>query len=321
MPVTQSASGTPMQFIIYSPPWDENSGGSIALHKLCHLINAAGGRARLYPQQMAFTLHPHNLSEVGRVVREIRGQLEAPGYARSPELNTPTVRPRATARVSDECCVVYAEVVDDNPLRAKNVVRWLLHEPGFHTGRIHYGTGEFYIRYSEDFPDFRLPGSTTSEHFLTVTHAPIRTYLNARGSAQRSGSAYCIRKGKGRPIEHDLTDSILIDDKPHAEVAEIFHRVERFYCYDPNTLYSNLAALCGCDSIVMPPPGMRIEQWRPNPADRAGIAFGMDDLERARGTRGQVLARMLEREDASLDSVRRFIEEVRVHFGFDRPGA
>ena len=306
----------PKKFIIYSPPWDETSGGAVALHKLCHLINVSGtgAGARLYPMQQSFMLHPYNLADLPRMTLEIRTTLATPDYALNPALNTVVIRPGATFKAVEDCCVIYPEVVDGNPLRAKQVVRWLMHEPGFHTGRIHYETGEFYIRYSEDFGDFRLPGSTTSEQFLTVTHTPIETYLGVTGPAVRSGSAYCIRKGKGRAIEHDLSNSVLIDGKSNAEIAEIFHRVQTFYCYDPNTLYSNLAALCGCDSVVIPVPGMTMEQWRPLVADRAGIAYGMGDLERARRTRGEVLARMQERDRDSLDAVKRFLREVSAHF-------
>jgi hypothetical protein len=305
----------PGNFIIYSPPWDETSGGAVALHKLCHLLNEAGATARLYPMQQSFLLHPHNLRDLPRLVNEVRTTLATPDYPVNPALRTPMIQPRELARASPNCCVIYPEVVDGNPLRARHVVRWLLHEPGFHTGRIHYETGEFYIRYSEDFSDFRLPGSTTSEHCLTVTHTPVETYLGVTGPGERSGSAYCIRKGKGRPIEHDLADSILIDGKSNAEIAEIFHRVRTFYSYDPNTLYSNLAALCGCDSIVIPVPGLSIAQWRPLPEDRVGIAYGMEDLERARRTRDQVLGRLQQRDRESLEAVKRFIDEVGAHFG------
>jgi hypothetical protein len=34
----------------------------------------------------------------------------------------------------------FKEQVFGNPLNAKNIVRWMLHTPGFHTGKKYYGS-------------------------------------------------------------------------------------------------------------------------------------------------------------------------------------
>lgn len=305
----------PQKFIVYAPPYDENSGGAIALHKLCHLINVSGGKSVLHPPSPSFILHAYNHHNALKFADAIRRSLAPRPFKRNPMLMSRIVRPEASFRAPADCCVIYPETVLGNPLRARNVVRWLLHNPGFHTAQIHYGRGELYFRYSDVLEDFQLTGSRTSREFLTVTHVPLESYGPADEGAPRSGSAYCIRKGKGRPLVHDTTNSTLIDGKSHREIGEIFRRVEIFYSYDTETAYSSYAALCGCDSVVIPQPGIPIEQWRPTEADRAGIAYGLDDLERARQTRGQVADRLMELERNSLESVRAFMREVKDYFG------
>ncbi len=37
------------KFIIFAPTYDENIGGVILLHKLCHLLNANGIKSFLFP--------------------------------------------------------------------------------------------------------------------------------------------------------------------------------------------------------------------------------------------------------------------------------
>ncbi len=37
------------KFIIFAPTYDENIGGVILLHKLCHLLNAKGIKSFIFP--------------------------------------------------------------------------------------------------------------------------------------------------------------------------------------------------------------------------------------------------------------------------------
>jgi hypothetical protein len=163
-----------------------------------------------------------------------------------------------------------------NPLQAKNIVRWLLHTPGFHTNQTNYGPNELYFRFSVETPYFSHPGSTTSDQFLTVVHFPTEIYNMDVAIQEREGTAYCIRKGKGKEIVHDLSDSICIDGKSHKEIAEIFKRVKTFYCYDTRTAYYYFASLCGCETIVIPDEGVSEEEWLPDPRSRVGMRYGIN---------------------------------------------
>ncbi len=133
-------------------------------------------------------------------------------------------------------------------------------------------------------------------------------------ATERSGSAYAIRKGRGKRIQHDLSDSLLIDGKPHQEVAAIFKRVKTFISYDPYTAYSWFAALCGCDSVVIPDEGVDAESWYPDPEDRYGLAYGFEGIEEAKNTRHLLYKRVLREESNSVANVAAFVSEVDTFF-------
>jgi hypothetical protein len=196
----------------------------------------------------------------------------------NPKFNTPCLDIQSADEIAnnDEYVVIYPEVVMGNPLKAKNIVRWLLHTPGFHTNQTNYGPNELYFRFSVETPYFSHPGSTTSDQFLTVVHFPTEIYNMDGAIQEREGTAHCIRKGKGKEIVHDLSDSICIDGKSHEEIAAIFKRVKTFYCYDTRTAYYYFASLCGCETIVIPDEGVSEEEWLPHPASRVGIRYGVD---------------------------------------------
>jgi hypothetical protein len=312
--------------IIVAPNYDPKSGGAIALHKLCDVINTLGRKAYLCPAFENRFIHvlncdtqlPHLnddlwrlsidqridlqtlpksysknddwITKLKRIKRIIFNQSQLPLLANSevfklktnPNFNTPTLslaEAKALAQQEDTV-VIYAEIMAGNPLGAKNVVRWLLHDPGFHSGHIYYEMGELYFRFNSAVKPFAFPGSTTSEQFLTVVQYPLDLYNldGALPDAERLGTAYCLRKGAHKPITHALTNSVCIDQLPHEEVARIFKRVTHFYCYDTLTAYYHLAAVCGCKVVIIPDEGVAKENWL-TPNARVGIAYGMTDTE------------------------------------------
>lgn len=234
------------------------------------------------------------LTKLKRIKRIILNQAELPLLANSegfelktnPHLNTPTLSlPEAKILAnSEDTVVIYAEIMAGNPLEAKNVVRWLLHNPGFHSGHIYYEPGELYFRFNSAIKPFTFPGSITSEQFLEITHYPLDLYnlSNSLPESQREGTAYCRRKGAHKPIQHNLNNSICIDKLPHEEVAKVFKRVTHFYCYDTLTAYYHLAAICGCKVVLIPDEGVAKENWLTSTA-RLGIAYGIAEINSIEG--------------------------------------
>jgi hypothetical protein len=304
-----------MKFMIFSPTYDNNSGGAIVLHYLCHLLNEMGHQAAIVPLYKTYESDQRFLfrglvKSFGSKLRMLRKS-----FTVCPGLNTP-VDKNPSYPLPNDVVAVYPEAVASNPLGAKNVVRWLLHRPGYHTGKVCYGVNELYFDYNAFSSDFGIPGSKLSKHklFIAKYHDHLYNKKGALPPGSRIGTAYCIRKGQGKKIEHDLQNSILIDGLNHEEISTIFKRVKTFISYDTKTMYSPMALACGAESVVIPDTGVSKEEWEPNAVRSYGIAYGMDDLENARKTIPNALEQLDEFSVSSKQAVAEFTKEVKEYF-------
>jgi hypothetical protein len=276
-----------LKFIIYAPPFDENSGGNLVLHRLCDLLNKQGERSYIWLWGGQPQPHKSGICE---------------------RFNTPFAK---LSDLSDNTIVVYPEVVSGNPLMAKNVVRWLLYKPGFFTGEVNYGKDDFYF-YTERV--FVPNGFNVEEDNILAIRYLFNDIYKQTNFGKRNGSCYILRKGKGRKIIHDLKDSILIDELSHKEIADIFNKVEYCISYDLYTTYSQYAVMCGCKSIVVPENGISKEEWYNGEESRYGIAYGFNDLDYAEKTKDKLILYLKQQEKGSEDYVKKFIEKCKIFY-------
>lgn len=304
------------KYIIFAPSYDKNNGGVIVLHKLCSSLNELGHEAYLYPYFQTYEMNKINyIQAIGEILKTSLRNFLQPSFKTNPIFNTPVYKAKINELPLD-FVVVYPEIVFGNPLNAKNVVRWLLHYPGFFTKKIYYGKGELYFDFNSFPKDFFFKDSKVSEQPLYITSFPFEIY-NLEGALEfhdRKGTAYCLRKGRHQEIIHDLSDSILIDGKNHRDIASIFKQVKTFISYDNHTAYSTFAALCGADSVVILDKRVTKEQVCPAIENRNGIAYGFEEVELARQTRGKLLDYLLQREATSKVQVQNFVSEVEMYF-------
>ena len=134
------------KFLIMAPPYSENDGGGIVLHKLCDELNRLGCDAYLIPMGVNFEFDFNHFS---KSILKIAGGLSR--YFKKLTLNpifkTPVMALADVKKLNlDDWLVVYPETVFGNPVQARHVVRWFLHHPGFHTGKIFFGTNELYCQ-------------------------------------------------------------------------------------------------------------------------------------------------------------------------------
>lgn len=291
------------KFIIWAYSFDDTSGGKIALHLLCRRLIEAGEEAYIWKGGKPALRGRFGLFDVLRAIRYELGRTKW-RYRMGP-FNNPVARRRDL----EGAIVVYPEVVAGNPLSADHVVRWLLHRPGYHNGESVYGEGDLFFHYQDAFTE----GAPGTSRRLTLTWVN-ETYRDL-GFNHRSGSTYLMRKGEGRELVHDLADSVPVDELSHEERLLAFNKAKFAFSYDLYTYYSVYAAICGCVPVIVPQPGVTKEQWLPDAKDRYGLAYGLDNVEWAVGTRDKLLERLQDgrrEEDAKL---RDFVAACRVFWG------
>lgn len=298
-----------MKFVIMSPEYNEKVGGVMVLHKLCHLLNVMGEQAYLHPEIKEFPLTLKN--HVKKIKNTIKVRYRR--YRTNPNFNTPVIR-KLSEQDLQNCFVIYPEGIPGNPLKAHHVVRWFLHHPGYHSGNVNYNSGEIYFSFGPFGTDFKLFGSKTSINKLRVTHMLSEHYYENDTPHSREGTAYCLRKGKNREIMHDLTDSVLIDKLSHAEIGAIFRKVKYFISYDTHTIYTKYAIMCGCTPIVIPEPGVDINDWLPIESSRLGVAYGFEAIEKAKSEREEAMSIIINSDKNSMEGIRTFISEVSSFF-------
>jgi hypothetical protein len=294
-----------INYIVYAFPFNEKAGGTIYSHMLVHTLNQMGEKAALWPARPSLR-YP---SLRNWLMRE--WQFFSKPFFVNPELDTPLA---SRSELGERSVVVYPEITLGNPLRARNVVRWLLFDPRLHT-HYRFGPSEMFFSAGEscDIPD--LTGGAPELHMWTVN----RVYRN-ENRPDRKGVCYLLRKGKNKPRipETEVESAIQVDGLGHAELNEIFNQCDTFYSYDEFSMYSQYAAMCGCTSIVIPGVFSSREEWiRNHKPGRFGIAYGTsaEEIEHSKTSKHKVADWMQQFEDEGVNSVRRFVELTRARFG------
>ncbi|PQJ65360.1 hypothetical protein BTO01_13385 [Vibrio jasicida] len=301
-----------VNFIIYAPSYNENSGGCVVLHRLVHLINEhTDHQAFLHPRVMEKVNLDSPRKILSSFIKATRAKLKK--FHVNPAWNTPVLRDKNLIK-NKSSVVVYSEIAFGNPLNAKNIVRWYLHHPGHIIKDIFYTKGELCFRYHSAISDFTYPESKLSETILKVMYFPTDIYEIDK-EVDRDISTYMVRKGKSKPFIHDPS-FVCVDGLSHIDTAKLLKRSKRFICYDDYTAYSHFAVLSGAESIVVPEDGVSKEAWFPDEVSRYGIAYGTDEseLEWARETVPMLKERIESLNDESTKLVCQFVQETENYF-------
>lgn len=263
---------------------NDKSGGSIVLYLLCHLLNSIG-------ETCYMSGHRTN----------------------SLNLNCPK-KPKGLSLQSKDVIVVYPEVTDGNPLNAKNVVRWILYPIGINGGNTTtHNKDDLIIGWGKECSGGGYV--INEENSIIVKHIMSDIYKNFNLSP-RNKTCYMKRKGHkwGQIFNQHPRDSICIDGKSHKEISKIFNDCHTFYCYDPHTYYSTYGSMCGCNSIVIPPKNLTREDWKNSVEDTYGIAYGIDDLERAKKTLPLMLKYIKAQQTSNIQNTKKFIQLCESYF-------
>ena len=220
-----------MRYVIQGRLYASYSGGHIALHKLCHMLNEKGCEA--------FLSEP---------------------VPTNPEWNTPIL----DTLNRDTDIVIYPEDPKDlgNPLNAKNVVRWILY---FLEEDVTYQPSDMIFYYLEDFFRYNKKGSSliripsrdneSCDNLLYCIESQKDIFTNL--NFKRYPEAVIMYKanlkgGKCKPEHRGLPNMPPFQSQEY--YLQFFNHFETIYCYDNATYYSVIAAMCGCKVVMIDEP-------------------------------------------------------------------
>jgi hypothetical protein len=187
--------------------------------------------------------------------------------------------------------VVYPETISGNPMHAPVVARYLLNMPGLLGGESAYAPDELVFPYSEALA--QAADQKQNVLFLPITDT--RIFHPPDPGAVRHGSCYYAMKYKQHhpgAFTPPAPDSVEITfAQSHQELAEIFRRVEKMYCYEATSTALD-AALCGCPIISLPNEHLTTA-IASGEMGTAGHAWGNtpEEVARAKATVGLVFER------------------------------
>lgn len=306
------------KFIVSSPSWFPSSGGITILHKLVHTLNELGYDAYLAPSgPSGLGWHPGHIP------------FESPARYDQVKLITQEVYENL-----QDAIVVYPETWYGNYLNAPNVVRWIMGpvNPRY-TGQgnlygIFYDAwkeSELWFWYSDLYKTDAFSANERKDvgNDLYVPEFFRDIFYDTHG--ERDLDCWTLRKATDRvdPRDyiHKATDLFLGDidkslpnpdyDFPgnYDRLAELFNRTNRFYSYDAYTFVSVQAIMCGADSIVYPMKGLDRASYMNGSELHRYIAYGLDDLDRAKSVRNEFNDHITEVENRSLEQIHTFVQK------------
>jgi len=314
--------------IIIIRPWG-HAGGQMVLSELCVLLRKKGYNAKLLyiyieperdttPEEFWAKWKDLNRKNIiSRIMLFFFGWLKNNPRIKEYEdvlsKEVPATRFKMTRRIDDDAIVIYPEHCFGNILGARNVVRWLMYHP-FKDASSTWGSDDLVVAYRDVFND---PERNPKGYILNV-HCFDRQLYRRYNFGARSGNCYFVRKGRDRADLPKSFDGPVLDKLPEKEKVRILNQCERCYSYDLQTFYSSIAAICGCESIVVMEHGKTKYDYY-SEADlkvNFGVAFGDTPEERAhaKATLPQ-LEEKLNFDKANEENVNRFIKIMTERFG------
>ena len=276
-----------VDFLIWAPGYTESSGGIIALHKLADLIAKQGENAYICTTE---TFEGSS----AKIVNE-----ENP-------LNGITQETTMT---------VYPEIINGNPFGTRFVTRWLLNTPGVCGGDGIYEENDLIYKWVEYY---KAPDESKVKGELRTFNLKLDKFVNR--NEPRSGECFLVKKGRNKILDKHKPDSINIDSFISDEyLIDLFNQKEYFISYDSMTFYLQQAVLCGCIPVVIPDEGVSREEYlEKSLANRYGIAYGFDDIERAKETSHLLKDYLISLEEESIELVKNYINDCYAHMGLIR---
>ncbi len=286
-----------LTFIIESPAYDKKFGGLCALHYLADRLIHFGvsevyltteilnprWKAKTINLDHPFFLESSFLDRFHETLSVLKRYVFFNTFKRKLTRLQRRIFPKLLWKHFDinQTVVIYPEVTIGNPLKAKNVVRWIMNTPGLSGGDGIFEMSDHIFQYHPWYPvneKYKVQGTLTA---IDLEYE-LKTYQN-KNLPTRKGGAYLIRKGRSKKHDQHPKDFLyadpLLEKMTNEEAADFFNQIEVLISYDDMTWISVQAALCGCKSIIIPGEGDRCEENLKRVNRIKGVAYGFDDEE------------------------------------------
>lgn len=291
-----------LTYIIESPPYDKNVGGFCALHYLADRLTYLGAKEvyittdKLNPRwhgkgisrDKPFFLGADCLGRLYLMLGHLKRYVIFNTFKRKLNRLQNQLFPKLLWKHFDidRTVVICGEALRGVPFGAKHVVRWIMNTPGVCGGDGQYGLTDHIFQYH---PWFEVDRRYEVKGLLTAIDLEyqLKTYQN-KNLPNRKGGAYLVRKGRDKLHNQHPANFVhadpLLEKMSDEEAAQFFNGIETFISYDDMTFISVQAALCGCNSIIIPGEGDRSEENLKKVNRIKGVAYGFDDQEWVHGT-------------------------------------
>ena len=276
-----------INFLIWAPEYTDTSGGIIALHKLADLIANQGENAYICTSK----------TFEGSSAKVVNESNPAVGITQE---NTMTV---------------YPEIINGNPFGTKFVTRWLLNTPGVCGGNGIYEETDLVYKWADYYS---APDESKVRGEIRAFNLKLDKFINRE--EPRSGECFLVKKGRNKVLDKHKIDSINIDNFISDDyLIDLFNQKEYFVSYDSMTFHLQQSALCGCIPIIIPDEGVSREEYMERSViNKFGIAYGFDDIERAKETSHLLKDYLLSLEEESIELVKNYINDCYSHMGLIR---
>ncbi len=259
------------------------------MHCLCHALNLAGEEAYVISEGISEKLRTPHLTESDRYRHQ---------------------------NANREPIVVYPEIVTANPLKACNVVRYLLNIPGFLSSEpVEWQATDLVYTHG---PDIVPEGM-----FAQILQTPLinTSVYNSEGviPSRRKGkllwiSRFLSRGGQLLPITEGTTEiSYRVARRTTVELRELYRNAELLYTYEQSTACYE-AMLCGCP-VVYIPNDLMLRHPPIGYLGRDGWAWGTacEDIQKAKETVRKVLSNYQATQELFWKQLDAFIENTQSH--------
>ena len=190
-----------------------------------------------------------------RMLHKLRDELRARGYEAGvfywsgKGLHGDWTADLITQSVQDNDVVVYPEIVWGNPLRFRNVARWVLNVPGHLGGPLSFSGDEMVFSWA--------PAFLTGYPYLTLDTVDHSLFYEDKSIEKDMICTFVYKGGKCRDIPEEAGAKRITMQWPptRKECADLLRRTKILYTFDGVTALIEEAQLCGAKVKIVTPDG------------------------------------------------------------------